>query len=308
LARIQGFVGDYEGAEQNARNALLIEPESPKAHAVLAWALDFQGRIVDAEQEIERALELDPNSALSRAYYAEILIDGGEYEAALAAAQKAIEIDPNLLESHRALGYVWELTSNYEDAVQEYETAIRIHPNLWVLYVSLGNMHLALLDGPRAIETYLQASQLAPTNPDPLVWIAQAYARDGEYGKASQYAENAVQLNPTDPYLHGNLGRMYYKNNQFEDAIRELGLAIRGSAPEEQPRVQGLALKPEDPKIVEYYYTYGLALAKGGACQEAIPIFEMILLGVPADETAVANSTEGLVLCGQIEPTATPRP
>ena len=200
------------------------------------------------------------------------------------------------------------MTSNYEDAVQEYETAIRIHPNLWVLYVSLGNMHLAQGDGPTAIETYLQASQLAPTNPDPLVWIAQAYARDGEYGKASQYAENAVQLNPTDAYLHGNLGRMYYKNNQFEDAIRELGLAIRGSAPEEQPRVQGLALKPEDPKIVEYYYTYGLALAKGGACPVAIPIFEMILLGVPADETAVANATEGLVLCGQIEPTPTPRP
>jgi tetratricopeptide (TPR) repeat protein len=169
-------------------------------------------------------------------------------------------------------------------------------------------MYLAQEDTATAIETYLRASQLAPTNPDPLLWIAQAYARIGEYGKASQYAENAMQLDATDPYLHGNLGRMYYKNNQFQDAIGELGLAIHGSGEGQSPRVEGLPLRPEDPKVVEFYYTYGLALAKGGRCPDAIPIFETLLLGVPADEIAVANSTEGLVLCGEIEPTPTPRP
>ncbi|MGH2606610.1 MAG: tetratricopeptide repeat protein, partial [Anaerolineales bacterium] len=246
--------------------------------------------------------------ALAHAYHAENLIDGNAYEGALVAARRAIELDPNNMESHRALGYVWELTSNYDDAFQEYQAAIRIHPNLSLLYLSLGNMYLAQGDGATAIQTYLQASQLAPTNPEPLLWIAQAYARVGEYGKASQYAEQAMELDTGNPYLHGNLGRMYYKNNQFEDAILELEIAIRGRAEGEEPRVQGLPLKPEDPKVVEFYYSYGLALAKGGRCPEAIPIFETLLLGVPADETAVANATEGLVLCGQIEPTPTPRP
>jgi hypothetical protein len=58
---------------------------------------------------------------------------------------------------------------------------------------------------------------------------------------------------------------------------------------------------------VEFYYTYGLALAKVNRCEEAIPIFQALLVAVPQDEIAVVNSTEGLVLCGEIEPTPTPR-
>jgi hypothetical protein len=33
-----------------------------------------------------------------------------------------------------------------------------------------------------------------------------------------------------------------------------------------------------------------------------------LLRGVPDDEIAVANATEGLVICGEVEPTSTPPP
>jgi len=49
-------------------------------------------------------------------------------------------------------------------------------------------------------------------------------------------------------------------------------------------------------------------LAKLGACEPATQIFEALLRGVPADEIAVGNATEGLVICGVIQPTPTPRP
>jgi tetratricopeptide (TPR) repeat protein len=311
LARLQVYQGRFAEAETNARNALLLQPEYPLAHAVLGWTLDFQGgdKLTEALISVERALELDPNLALAHAYRAEVLMDNdlGNYEAALLAAQKAAELDPNLLEAHRALGYVWERTQNYDNALQEYQTALRINPNLSMLHVAVGNMALNQEDTNGAIDAYLRASTLNPDSTEPLTLIARAYARVGEYGKASQYAANAVEKDPTNAILHGDLGRMYYKNNEFDQAVKELALAVRGGTTDAGDRVEGLPLDVNTARTVEFYYTYGLALAKSGACPEATEIFQALLRAVPDDEIAVTNATEGLVLCGVIEPTPTPR-
>ena len=63
---------------------------------------------------------------------------------------------------------------------------------------------------------------------------------------------------------------------QFEEAIAEFNFTIRGGQTPEEVWVEGLALRPDDFRILEYYYTYGLALAKQGICEEAIQIFEAI--------------------------------
>jgi tetratricopeptide (TPR) repeat protein len=316
LARLLVFAEKWIEAETEARNALLIDPELPAAHAVLGWALDFQGadRLVEAEAEALAALAADPNSALLNAYYAEILMDQyvllnqGDYRDAVAAAEKAVRLDPNLVESHRALGYVLERTSNYDEALEEYQRALTIHPNLALLHRAVGNMYLSQ-DPPdldKAIQGYLNASAFDPTNPVPLQLIAQAYASFGEYGKASQYASDAVGLDPVNPSLHGDLGVMHYKNNDFAQAVDELNLAVLGGQTADGEAVPGLPIAPEDPRVVGFYYTLGLALARLERCEEASPIFEALLRGVPGDEIAVTNATEGMVLCGALQPTPTP--
>ncbi|TFH36820.1 MAG: tetratricopeptide repeat protein, partial [Anaerolineales bacterium] len=160
------------------------------------------------------------------------------------------------------------------------------------------------IDGAR--ESYLNAIALSPTNTQPLTLLVQLYAGVGEYGVASQYARQAVDLDPANPRLRGNLGRMYYHNGALEEAIAQFNFAIRGGQTPEGVWVEGLALRPDDFRILEYYYTYGLALAKQDVCEEAIQIFEAILLTAPDDEIGVFNAEEGLVICGQLERTPTP--
>jgi tetratricopeptide (TPR) repeat protein len=312
LARTQVFNNMPEDAARSAEDALLIDPNSAQAHAVYAWALDFQGgeaNLTKALEEINKALQIDPNSALSLAYQAEILMDNSpeNYKEALDAAQRAVQIDPNLLEGHRALGYVWESTANYQNAMDSYETALRINPNLAILHVSMGNMLLNQGDTNGAISSYLQASQLMPTSVQPLQLIAQAYARVGDFGKASQYAETAVGLKPADPRLHGDLGRMYYKNNDLDQAVIELELAVRGGTTEQGIVVQAVPWDAARSSTVEFYWTYGLALAKTGQCGQAVEIFQALLAEVRDDTVAVENVTQGMVLCGVLQPTATPR-
>jgi tetratricopeptide (TPR) repeat protein len=318
LARVLVFAGRPAEAETEARNALLIDPDLPAAHAVLGWALDFQGpeHLIEAEAEVRAALASDPDYALGHAYLAEILIDQyvtldeGDYRDAVGAADRAIQLDPNIVETHRARGYVLENTSNYEEALEEYQRALTVNPNLWLLHLALGDMHLNqdIPDLDRAVQAYLNASSFDPTNPEPLRRIAKAYSNFGEYGKASQYAGDAVNLAPDDAGLHGDLGVSLFKNGDYEQAAQELSLAVRGGTTAGGVTVLGLPIDPQSPRVVSFYYTLGLALAQLDRCDEASPIFEALLRGVPDDEVAVANATEGLVRCGIVTPTATPVP
>ena len=159
-------------------------------------------------------------------------------------------------------------------------------------------------DGAR--ESYLNAVALSPTSTEPLTYLVQLYAGIGEYGVASQYARNAVEIDPGNPRLRGNLGRMYYHNGVLDEAIVQFNLAIRGGQSDEGVWVEGLPLKETDFRIVEFYYTYGLALAKRNSCEGAIQIFEAILQTIPEDEIAVFNAREGLILCGELERPPTP--
>lgn len=326
LARVRMFAGMYSKAETAARDALVIDPDSALAHAVLGWSIDFQASqeqdaairselLLTALMKTERAVELNPNLALVRAYYAEIIIDNSiaDYEKALEEAQLAIELDPTLLEPHRALAYVWELTGNRQLALESYQAAMQINPYLPRLHMDIGNMMRALGDIDGALQSYTRAVALAPTNTEPLTLIATLYAEIGEFGKASQYAKDAVDLDPANPHLHGNLGRMYYHNNVYKEAIIQFELAIRGGQAEAGVWVDGLPLDPANSRVVEFYYTYGLALAKQGQCEVAVPIFEALLRGVPDNEIAVFNAQEGLILCEQLstptpEGTVTPSP
>jgi tetratricopeptide (TPR) repeat protein len=320
LARVQVFSGKYVEAEESASNAILLEPNSALANAVYGWVLDF--RAIDAEDQAARvemlsqaydkvteAKAIDPNSALVMAFYAEVLIDYdiGRYEEAIDAAQSAVGMDPNLMEAHRALGYVWESTGNYERAIDSYEVALRIHNNLPILHIAIGNLYQAVGETDLAVDSYLRAVALDPTNPDPLNRIALAEARVGNYGIASQYAADAVDKDPANPRLHGNLGRMYYRNGENDSAIIELRLAVQGGITDDGVVVPGLPLdNPNDDRLIEFYYTYGLALAKDDQCNLSNQIFQLLLSVKPDDEVIIANAQEGLVICGVIEPTATP--
>lgn len=268
LARLQALNTNLEEAETNARNALLINPNSPLAAATLAWILDLRANqatstqarleLLDAAREqIDRALAQDPQSARVHAYHSEILVDeylfAGEdtIDQARAEAERAVQADPQSLDAHRAMAIFWESTGNYEQALESYEAALRINNNLSILHLKVGDMNLALGNTDAAIDRYVRASSLAPTDVTPLRRIVLAYSRVGQYARASQYAADAVRLRPSDPALHGILGQMYRKNNELESAVEQLGLAIHGGTIPGAWTVNGQVIQISDDTVIE---------------------------------------------------------
>lgn len=305
-ARVQIYAGQYVDAQTSAEDALLLNPNNSMAHVMRAWALDFQGDYLAAEAAIKRALELDPNNAMAHAIYVEVLIDSflsgsGTFEGLDLAAEEsrvALNLAPNSLESHRARGYILEATGNYEEAIREYQEAITINPNIADLHLSLGRNYRVLGVYDKAVEEFTRANALNPGDPTPDLYISRTYATVGEYAKATQYAETAVNDNPQDANLRGNLGVMYYRNFQWPEAVDQLKIVVAGGATEENQPIEPIGLV-NDTRIAEYYFTYGLVLARLNRCGEALQVAQQIQARVPADEIAVANAEEVVIICQQ---------
>jgi tetratricopeptide (TPR) repeat protein len=305
LSRVQVYYHDYPSALNNAQNAIL-RAKSALAYAVYGWTLYYSGDLVGAEKQLTTSLAMDPNSGLTHAYHAQVLIDSdpNSWKEASQEAHTALSLSPSLLESHMAMGYVYNITGNYEKAIEEYQSAILIHSKLADLYLPLGDSYGALGQTLDARKAYSNALALDQTNPIYMARISRSYAGDGEFGKAQQYAEQAVQVSPLDPRYHGLLGVMLYKNKDYLKAATELELAIRGGRME----TGDVAPLPLSPGVVaEYYWTYGLALARLDRCAEAIQVFTALQQGDPDNPLAKQNIIDGLIRCKVITPTPTPR-
>jgi len=298
LARIQILNGDYEEALKNAELALLLNPENPLAHSMRAWAQNFLGDSLEAEASIKRALEIDDNFAVAHAIYAEILFDSGNFERGAEESRIALELDPNSLEVRRARGYILFNTQNFAEAIEQFDAAIAINDRIPDLYLLKGYAYYAMGEYDLAIESLNQANALNPTDYEPDLVASRVYFTVGEFAKAAQYAEQAVNDAPANPRLRANWGVMLAKQGKPDEAIEQLSLAIHGGTTEDGQVIEGLPLD-YDLRIIEYYSTYGLTLARADRCNEAVPIFQAMLSLVPDNEIAVYNAEAGLEICQQ---------
>jgi len=300
IAQVQVLAGEPEEAQKNAENALLLNPNNSMALAVRAWAADAQGNNSQALTWIVEAIQIDPNNGLAHAYYTEILVNSESFDnvtKAIEESKVSLALAPDTMEAHRARGILLEATQNYEDAIREFEVALTYNNVIPDLYLSLGLNYRALDVSDKAIEAFTRADVLNPSDPLPDLYISRTYAGIGEFAKALQYAETAVQNNPVDPRLRGNYGVMYYRNLFWEEAVGQLRLSVNGGITEEGETVEGLPLSANDVRLAEFYFTYGLALARTGQCGEALQVAQEIQAKVPADEIAVFNASEVIRIC-----------
>ena len=123
----------------------------------------------------------------------------------LTEPRTATTLAPNSLEAYWARAYVLQLTDNREQAVTEYQHAININKNISELHLELGVTYKALGVTDQALQEYMQANTINPSDFRCKIFTATAPWRAiGEFSQAAQYAETAVKDAPTDPYLHGN--------------------------------------------------------------------------------------------------------
>lgn len=343
-------------AQQSADQAKAIAPEDGNVLAIRAFVLDWNADpnldalrtgdktadrlIIEADQEALRAISLDSQNPLALAFYAEILIDEQKWTQAEQYIQSALQLGPQMMDVHRVYGYYLESIRYYSQAIEEYRQALAINPNLTFLYISIGHNYrtLAINSSPgsqqtvlynQALESYAKAvrlnEQLQILDPSPYLAIAKTYTQQGEFFAAALNAQKAVELDPANADLYGQLGHIYRSGRNFETAILALQCAVDGCTPEVSCLARngcpagdaGVNVIPLSlsPRSATYYLEYGSTLAafspqKPSYCDVAVRVLTLLVQTYNTDQVIVRNAEDGLSICASViaSQTQTPTP
>jgi tetratricopeptide (TPR) repeat protein len=308
-------------ALESATRAVELAPDDSMAHAVRAFALDWnansffrtaeevQDFLIQAENEALIAQQLDNTNTLALAYYAEILLDQGRWPQAESIIQQALERPDasQWMDVYRVNAYLLETLGQYNLAISEYEKAIAIEPNFTFLYLRAGANYrrlafdVQLTQGDDAARPVFEQSleyfdravrineQLGIKDPGPHLSIARTYSQLGEFFIAAENVKTALEYEPTNADIYGQLGVIYFRSRNYEGSIFSLECAIYGCSGEEScygrglercfpefgenpVAVQGLDISPN---TIVYYYIYGsvqaaLSRPQDNRCDQAM--------------------------------------
>jgi tetratricopeptide (TPR) repeat protein len=321
-----------------------LAPDSSLAHATRAFVLDWNANpnlfgedaadyLLEADREATRAVQLDKNNTLALAYYAEILIDQQKWTQAEDYIDQALAQDPTLMDVHRVHAYVLETLGEYNLAIQAYDRAIEITPNMTFLYIQAGANYRTLgFRSPnedtqkqlfeKSLEYFDKAArineQLEVKDPTPYLSIARTYSQMGEYFSASRNVRKALEFEPDNADVYGQLGIVFFKSRNYEGSIPALKCAIRGCEEEEscQARFGSSCADAEETGVkvigqelsastVVYYYTYGSVLAalsrpQQNYCAEARQIFNEVKTQFGSDTDIAGIIAAGEFICDDL--------
>ena len=354
LARIQTYSSTLLTTDDQQRDrlqeglasiekAVELAPDDSAVYAIYAFVLDWNANsilfgvdqaedyLLEAEQAAVRAIQLDNQNTLALAFYAEILVDEQKWGQAEQYITQAVEQDDTLMDVHRVYAYVLESLGQYNQAIQEYDKALAISPNLTFLHLRAGANYRRLAFGSQndetrtllyenSLEYFAKAArlneQLGIEDPIPYLSIAKTYSQEGEYFVAARNIQKALEIDPANADIYGQLGIVYFKSRNYEGSIPAFKCAIRGCTEEEScdgrgdcgpndvpSEVIGLQLSGS---TVVYYYTYGSVLAalsrpKENYCDEAIDIMAEVRTQYSDDRDIMGIVQAGEEICQSLE-------
>src|SRR5688572_5159416 len=330
-------------ALDSANKAVELAPDDSTIHAIRAFVLDWnangnfnasdqvQKYLIEAEQEALIALQLESTNTLALAYYAEILIDQQKWNQAELFMQQALarpDADQQM-DVHRINAYLLETLGQYNLAITEYEKAITLEPNFTFLYLRIGanyrrlafeipNPDAALPVYEKSLEYFDRAveinKQIGVKDPGPHLSIARTYSQLGEFFAAARNVQKALEYEPTNADIYGQLGIVYFRSRNYEGSIYSFECAIRGCKGEAsclgrgleecnaedgfpEVEVKGLALASN---TIVYYYTYGSVLAalsrsRDNNCDDARKIFDEVMTELNNNPDDYADGRETIV-------------
>ncbi len=185
--------------------------------------------LINAIAYFQEAISLDPG--LARAYgslaitltrqaflgYSQSPVEA--QERALVLAKKAVSIDPDSPQTLWALGYVYMWKKEFDKAIEVLEQAVAIAPNYADGYGLLALINNNLGRAEKAIPLIKRGMELNPLYTFDYPYnLGRAYYALGEYDKAVEHLEAAIERNQAHVQTRLFLTATYVRLGRLEDA------------------------------------------------------------------------------------------
>jgi len=184
---------DWQGAENEYRRAIELNPNYPTAHHWYAAQLLLQGRLDQALLEIKKAQQLDPLSLGINKDFAVILLYARDYDKAMEQCRKTLEIEPHFGVMSTYIAQIYELKQKYPEAIAELEKAHAADPEDSEITYALGQAYALIGKKDEALKISNELNQPAKQNVFLPKEAAYLYALLGDKEQAVTTLQKAAE-------------------------------------------------------------------------------------------------------------------
>ncbi len=265
LAIQQRRLGHLDLAADEARRAVALESVFEKGWLLLAELLAKADDHRGAAHALERALALDPADAITRYELGKEQYALGRHGEAVASYRKSLEtvIDNawiwyHLGKAEQALGqetaareswrkavaldpdmgkFVSRRVAEPADAVAMVRAQLAVNPGSVTLRLALAEQLARGGEAAQAIAEVQQVLKDHPSEPDAWKLLAGIYLDQEAYAAGEEALSRARTLQPTDPEVAYQLGRILVSREKLSAAVAHLAFAA-GHASEPRPALR----------------------------------------------------------------------
>jgi protein O-GlcNAc transferase len=281
-------MGKAEESVRNLEKALSLKPSDSDAQLGLAIAYD---RLHQPAKEVILLGKLEAAARAQKhtlpagieAMYARALAATHQPAAAIIHMKLAVAADPRNAGALDDLGSLYAMQKDWPSAEEKFHAAVAVNPSLASAHLHLG-LALQAQQRPGAAEELNQAYQLDPDNPMINLELGRLLATNGDDQQAIQLLQHAYTLLP-----------------QSSDAAYQLGLALQRSnrMSEAIPLFQSAAAAdPDNPDILA---NLGMALSQQQKATQAVPLLQKAVQLAPNEPIAHQNLAAAYIQLSQFD-------
>ncbi|UCG68222.1 MAG: protein kinase [Thermoplasmata archaeon] len=218
---------NWEAAEQEFKQALKLNPNSPDSLLFHSFLLTITRRHEEAIAEAKRAQVLDPLSANINSHAGAALFFAGRYEEAIEVLKMTITMNPSFHHAHYILGLAYRDISMDKEAVEEYEKAVDLSGGTPWAVMALAGACYRLGKKARAEKLFESLKKRSEQEYIPPMCFFYLHLFRADLDQASQWLEKACE--ERDSFLHWVLVTPHERNRipddpRFNTPLKKYGL------------------------------------------------------------------------------------
>ncbi len=273
---------------------------------------DYEGAFEDVKKLVEHPLA---DKSRVKAQLAKIMIKVGKIDESIELINQLLEADAHNIELKKILAQSFAAKKDFMSSINIYKRILNeapieeienLHKEISDMYTDWAEDYFTEKNIPKCFETFTLAFQYDSENPEAYYKLSKINLAIKSYNEAVVNCRKAIELNPTNPNYYLVLAKCYsYLNNALDERkalmnaieynynnpaahyrlaiINELQRDLAGA-------VSHMKIAIElDENFIEAKYKLALLLELQGNVEEAIEVYEDILIQDPAHELAIKN-------------------
>lgn len=219
-------IKDFESAIDKLETAILMSNQNPKPCINLGIIYARLKEYDKAEMVLKKAVERDSQNAHTYSVLSSVLVAKDKYDEAEDAIKKGLKLAPCDSEIYLNYGILLAKQQKKHKAIEMFKKSKFFNPTNFHAYFLLGVMLFETDKIAEAFCEFKQLENLKPNYKNLNYYLALCYKKEMNYIAVTEYAQRALEEDPSNPSVHILLAQNYITMKKESEGLKIYNTAL----------------------------------------------------------------------------------